>query len=668
MSAKYTKEQQADLEFYLARREELYQFRTNKNIEKIWRQADADYEPHELGAIGKKVLVENERTEVSTYVNLSKNNWRSRMSKNDPFIKIQTAISILFDRNPEAVFDPAASRYEAATKLIEQLYHRSWTNVNIGSKRELRKFIFNLAKYGWAPARRHYKRVVRKGMQAIKEYNLESGEFKYEKKDLVDVDDVFFESKNPFDVWIDDMARPDDPRSRRDWMWQEVYDKVSFESLLESFGSQFTVKDFVFSSVLGQEDEKAKNFQKYTSNDLIKVNFYENRLRDKYLIEAEDKLLSVAPLPRDDKELSLVDAIWTIRSTEDPFGIGINEIMRHNKVALDKVRNMAIDQVVLSVYKMFFYSNTEQLDDEGGETISLEPGRGKKVIDPKNITWFDVPGPGRDAYQMMEMFENDMDDDTGLNKTLSGEITSKTAFEISQAQQGALKRLAVPLRNIKSALEWDAKLTVNLMKMVYAVPKVYAILEPELITQYVANVEDDKERYFVDENGVFNALKYREFQLNLERNQDGIFEGAEKKQFFMVKPSWLDWDGEITIRSESIIEASKPLERENKLQMSNIIIPLMGQMAANPALVDVYMKPVKQVLKIYDENPKEWLPDAWLAGPQGFAMQFPGQPPQPGQASPGEIPAPETVMPSTELPQIGTETGLVQQQAQQLVP
>lgn len=655
-----------NLTFFLTRKEQLKSFRTNCGIEDIWRQADADYVPHKLGVFGKKVLVENERTQTSTYVNLQKNKWRSAEAKNDPYIKIQTAMSILFDRNPEATFDPGSSRFETNTILIERLYHRTWTDTNINARPQLRKFIFNCAKYGWCVARRYYKKEVRKGMQMVKEYDIKTQEFTYEKKDIVDVDDVYFENKSVWDAWIDDMSMPDDPRSTRDWMWREIMDKASFEMLLDEVNFTGDKGQFQFGTVTKEEAEhynSQKNNRQYTSDDLIEVFFYENRIKDIFFIEAGGKKVADMHLPRTDKELSLIQTYWTIRSDVDPYGIGINEIMRSNKVLKDKIRNMTIDQVVLSIYKMFFYSNSEQLDDEGGEMVSLEPGKGKKVIDPKNITWSDIPGPGRDAMTMIDMLDKDMEDDTGVTKTLEGEITGKTAFEISQAQQGALKRLSNPLRSIKQALEWDAKLTVNLMQLVYSVPKVKTIVDPDLIAEYVASVNADPSRYFIDpETGALNATKYREFQLSLEESQEGGFQPSEEKRFFMIKPPQLAWEGQITIRVESMFETSRPLEQRKKLEMSNMLVPLLQTMGANPAMVPVLQKPAKQILKIYDENPKSWMPDAWL-------IDVPLVPAIPQGPIPPDIQGvqqAETVVPPTDIQIPAGAQGEIQSASQQL--
>ena len=82
IKSKLTEAEQKDLDFFLIRKRQLISARENSGMETKWRQADADYLPHKLGGAAKKVLVENERTEVSSYVNLSKDQWRSKEAKN----------------------------------------------------------------------------------------------------------------------------------------------------------------------------------------------------------------------------------------------------------------------------------------------------------------------------------------------------------------------------------------------------------------------------------------------------------------------------------------------------------------------------------------------------------------------------------------------------------
>src|SRR5688500_13791405 len=94
----YDEKTLADISFFEKRKEQLINARKESGTEERWRQADRDYEPHVIGTTSKKkVLVENERTESSTYVQLDKDAWRSKQSSNNPYQKIQTALSIILD-------------------------------------------------------------------------------------------------------------------------------------------------------------------------------------------------------------------------------------------------------------------------------------------------------------------------------------------------------------------------------------------------------------------------------------------------------------------------------------------------------------------------------------------------------------------------------------------
>ena len=102
---------------------------------------------------------------------------------------------------------------------------------------------------------------------------------------------------------------------------------------------------------------------------------------------------------------------------------------------------MTIDQLTLSIYKMFFYQGTQSITETGD--IKITPGAGKQVLDPKNINWLEIPGPGSEAWKGLEIFKKDMDEASGITDPLLGIITGKTAFEIAQAKESALKALGI---------------------------------------------------------------------------------------------------------------------------------------------------------------------------------------------------------------------------------
>ncbi len=650
------------------------------NLDTMWSEADRDYLPHRLGTKSRTaIVVDEDKGWRSQTIKLGDTNWQSDLSQSNVFVKIQAALSILLDQNPSGVFTPTTKKYEATSELIRQLYQRSWDYAK--SKSQLKLFIFNLAKYGWAVGRTYPLKITRT-VRTLDSYNADDPEAStYTEKEVVEYDDVFRENLDVRNVWIDEKARPNNAFSIDDWAWRKVYD---YEEAKEKY-SKYKFWDYV--SVGGNISETigaaANTNANATSNELSGTNtiaadrkvefyFFESKMKDCFMVLANGVPVCIEPLPisntRGAKKLSLWQTYWNLRHAESPYGIGIYEAIRYDQAMLDRFRNMTIDQIAMSIYKMFFYQGTSALQDTGD--IKITPGVGKQVLDPKNINWLDVPGPGKDSYLGIEMIRKDVDEASGVTDPLLGQVTGKTAFEIAQAKESALKRMKNPLENILDALNEEGYLTVAIMQMLYSVPETYEIGEPDLITAYLQEVQGDQDLFertpATDEEGEpqmddmgmqkqnFTAKVYREFPLNLQKDEKGNMTQTKDTQFFRVKPDALDWEGIINIKAQSLLSPSKQVERALDLEMFNVLIPLMQSVAMERAQMMAAGQPasledltsgktVKEILKLYDKDPKDILPTPWLTdtpqvGPGGNVMgggqpgAQPGQPPVPGQS------------------------------------
>lgn len=589
-------------------------------IEKLWIAADQDYAPHRLGfnrlgLRGKKSLVEDEDkgwrapAPTSSLVNLGGTNWQSDISQSNPFVKIQIALSILVDQNPTGVFTAANKKFQYTTELIKQLYSRSWEVAE--SKQQLKLFIFNLAKYGWAAART-YPLKITNTVKNLTEYNEENPDkSKYEDKEVIEYNDVFRENLDPWNVWIDDMAKPNNKFSVRDWTWRKIY---SYDQLEQEFGNWKNfklIKEGPHGTVTDKIDQTDRMGKKYTDSNLYEVYFYENKMKDLFEVHVggvDGIPLIQSPLPisdgRGNKKLSLWQTYWNLRHAECPVGIGIYEAIRYDQALLDRIRNMTIDQLTLSIYKMFFYQGTSALTETGD--IKLSPGVGKQTLDPKNIQFMQVPGPGADAWQGLQIFKNDLDESSGITDPLMGNVTGKTAFEIAQAKESALKRLKTPLDNITDALNTEAYISVSLMQLLYSIPEVYTVTDPDLIEDYLKEIQSDPQLYDRTEAGQFQAKVYPEFPLNLSKNEKGHLIETKETEFFRIKPDSLKWEGIINVKSQSVLSPSKQVDKALEQEMFNILIPLLAQ---PPQL---YTKIAKEICKLYDKDPDDVLPDAWL--------------------------------------------------------
>lgn len=663
------------------RKTKLQEFRNDHygvDLDKLWAEADKAYIPHRLKTKGKKMVVtDEEKGWRGAVVELGSSQWQSDISQSNPFVKIQTALSILVDQNPSGVFTAAGKKFEKTTNLMKQLYERSWEYAK--SKPQLRLFIFNAAKYGWAAARTYPLRITR-NVKVIKEYNEEEPEKStYEDKEVVEYNDVFRENLDVRNVWMDDQARPNNSMSVRDWVWRKVYSLDDFKEEFKGWKRSELVQAGGNTQETVDQTTKNKN-KKEVSDDLVEVYFYENRVKDQFIVEANGVPVIIAPLPISDaqglKKLSLWQTYWNLRHSESPYGIGIYEAIRYDQAFLDRIRNMTVDQITMSIYKMFFYTGTNTLTDTG--EIQIRPGVGKQVLQPKDINWLEIPGPGQDAYLGMEMFRKDLDEASGITDPLLGAVTGKTAFEIAQAKEAALKRMRNPLDNILDALNDEGYITVSLIQLLYSIPETYTISDPQLVEAYLQEIQSDPDLYERKEEAdpetgevksTFTAKVYPEVPLNMEKDERGNLVETKDTQFFRVKPELLNWEGVINIKSESLLSASKQVDKAMDLEMHNMLSPMLDQMSQErmlfkqsgmPTDIDnlTHGKQAKSIIKLYDKDPADIFPDDWLAEDGNEQPLFvPAQ--QPGQVPGQEPQAPEapTLVSSVQPPQNPTSVG-----------
>jgi hypothetical protein len=173
-------------------------------------KADREYPPHELdGALGgkKKVLATDEtKGWRGRFVTLGSEDWQAKNATPDLYVKVNTALSVLVDQNPEAVFEPTARKYDANTRLVEASWKQSW--YESGGKKELKLFVFNMGKYGIGYMKTCPKLDIRTKRVRVEYDADDSSKDVYEERQIVKFNGLTRRSLNPWDVWVDDTAVP----------------------------------------------------------------------------------------------------------------------------------------------------------------------------------------------------------------------------------------------------------------------------------------------------------------------------------------------------------------------------------------------------------------------------------------------------------------------------
>ena len=633
-------EEKKNLQFLDKRVLQLKEYRSSKllnntrSIEDIWGDADRDFQPHELNfSKNKRLVSDDEKGLRSRFISVGEENgWQSNITTPDLYVKVNTSLSILVGQNPEATFEPFLKKYEANTEIVYGNWRHSWEVSN--GKGELSKMIFNLGKYGTGVMRTYPKKIVMK-KRVLKEYYAEdSKKNKYEEKDIVKYNDLCRESLNPWQVWVSDNGRPGDYLSMDDWYFEKDY---SYDKFIQEFGDYANSK-FVAESDLQENNEE--NPDEKVSNT-ITVGFYENQVKDIYAIwiPKVKVLLYESPLPNDDGMLSLSITQWTLRDDRCLWGIGLFEIIRNDSVLFDKLLNMTMDQVTLSIYKMFFYKSIDLIGNEG--VIKLVPGKGEQVSDPASIKFLEIPGPGQDAWNGLNFIQDRKDNLSGVTPQLSAKFSGKTLGQDLQSKEAALERMRTPLDYIAAALQQEAYITVSWQKQILSTPEIIeytdketlilALKEFELddqeIAAYLQEIETQNPQSEIlfngtaSENGQDVTKQYANVYKQVPYNSNNLIESEEKRfyRFGVNLPiGRLDWKGIIKIKPQSVLVPSKELMRRMKLELFNIIAPLIQTMVATPDLIPFMLPPLKITVKTYDEDPKEWFDERAL-------MEFAGQ-------------------------------------------
>lgn len=591
------------------------------DFDQLMKDADKEYVPHELKRQAKPGSVYLEMDETlgirgARVVPITGNEdgaWRSDISEPTLFVKVNTALSILMQQNPEATFKAVLDKYKPTTALAKAIWTRSWDLAC--SREQMQCFIMNLAKYGWAPGRT-YPRIVKRKKEVLIELDIENPENnKYETKTIVDFNDIYREALDPHRTWIDDMANMTDPWSLNDWYFEKDFSKDAYDREFKRYANSGKINAGMPYRD-GESELTSLNEETKQRNDIVTLGFYENLEKDLYAIYApSDKVvLYSGPLPNDEGMLSYWDACWNMRDPRTRFGVGLYEILKNDKVMYDRWDNMTTDQLIMAVYKMLFYSGPAAAGDG---KIRIEPGVAKQKLPGTTIDVVDVKFEPR-AFEWLDRRKEMMDENTGITPTLQGQVEGKTLGEVLHAKDAALKRLNIPLANIAYAIEKDAYLTLSWANQVYSLPEVMEFADEKQLNAFTQETGRMWDQATVYPSGKISADFPKTLDLSLDKNRDGELIESPGARFFTigqdVQKSAIKWKGRVTVKAQSIVATSQELERQRKLELYNLVSPVVTGISQAMAIGQFSIalgmaKPVVQILEIQNEKPENWLPD-----------------------------------------------------------
>lgn len=626
---------------YVDRRsEEMIDYRRGLGIENTWREADNEYVPHELefGVARKRFETDQDTGLRSRMVPVGDQSqqWRENSSAPTLLVKIQTAMSLLIDQMPEADLVPLLKKYEKTTDIAYSLWKRNWSITH--AREKLKLIVFDMLKYGWG-VQRTYPRVVKYPKRVLTEKDPENAaNDKYTESELTWFNDIDREPLNVYRTWIDELARPYDQYSTNEAYYEKDY---SFDQAKVEFGDNDNFKYVKRNSRMPRDEKATKGSNTGRKDkdperqDIVTIGFFQSRHKDLYMIWVPSSKipLSITPLPNDDGYLDITHAPWLLRSNSSPYGVSLWETIKQNKPLYDKMKNMTMDQLVLSIMKFGFYSGTNA--NLGDGNIAIVPGQARQLTSSTGkpeITWMSIDGPGDESWKGLDAITEMMDNDSGISPALEGvDDNQGTLGEMMRAQEGALKRLKVPVDNISNLIDQDAYLTLSWMSQTYTIPTVMEFESIDEMQDFEKENEMEHNQLFspIDEGGKatgpFSAHYLPQLSLHLE-DSDGNLKRSKESKFYQVgtpkvdkttgkplptktnylDPKLLKWRGIFKTIPRSVIDSSQELMKQSKLEMFNILVPLLSQAP------QIAARPAEQICRVNEEDPKDWLPDVFL--------------------------------------------------------
>jgi hypothetical protein len=535
--------------------------------------------------------------------------WQASNSRPLIFQKIDTALSILVSKNPEVEISARSKRYEKKSQLIEALYNQSWEEGN--GRQQLIKFVYSVAKYGFGVGR-EYHRYQTQDYEEVVSYDPEKFQHVTEKKNRIMHDEAYFEVLPIRDCWFDHRAKPYDEDSIRDWCWRVRYDYSTFQKLFPK--ERYPNAQYVGANNNGSatESRSKADVADVINTPSVELYFYEDTENNEFVITDLNVLVYRGILLN--RELSCVTGMWRIRNEDTIYGIGLPEILENNQELYDKVANMTINQIMLSISGSGFYGGTGNLQEQDA---ILEP-KLKKLRDAEKIIFPKIPGPDMTVFRAIEDIKNEADEVSGVTKSLTGEVVGKTLGEAMLNKEAGLQRLKLPLQNIEFSLERHAKLRVKNMQRIYSKPvrteivrdSLGIIVNEKLWMEYVQERErlGSESLSLIqkfptnpnDPNAALTVMRnsFPEKRLPLQKDQNGETLLSEKDQFLEITPEEIEGEYDIKIRAFSTIPMSKELESSKALETFNLF--------AKMPYVDLY-KLQKNTLMKRGEDPDDIL-------------------------------------------------------------
>jgi hypothetical protein len=397
------------------------------------------------------------------------------------FSKILIAASAIAGNIPDG---ETFSVNKIKARAYYELWKRSWTVSESNGQNTLSVSAQDIFTYGWGAWRVFPKlEVVDKTIKGTK------------TKKII-FDDVYREPLDPRRTWLGLSYRPTVNDNRVECLYEIDITKEDYQKLKKRYGKRN--KETAGVSLESQNEDPN------TSSKKVTITFYEDPKNNRMIIASDTTPLYDGEMPNDEVYGGVVVGQCFLADHNDPYGVGLYEMMRGNETIYNYVNSINTEQVVAEVRPILFgigmTGNGNLTYKRGSNQINPLPQGAKvdKILTTGNVTL---------GVNFANQQKQDIEENTGVNNIVAGSGADSTLGATVILKEAALNRLIRPRNSLKQMIENDACIFFSWLEQDQIEPREFIFSTQEEIDMFVQvnpqfNVEADEAEYEYDEFGI----------------------------------------------------------------------------------------------------------------------------------------------------------------------
>ena len=512
------------------------------------------------------------------------------------FSKIMIATSVLAGKLPDA---EVVADDKVYARAVYELWKRSWQLTGGNGQNTLMITYQYQFTYGWASWRVYPRRV----------------QVKRNGVDKILFDDIYREPLDPKRTWLGVGFNHGDYWSQFEVYYEKDMPKKEFFDMYPEAEKNKKKLDYcsVSQEARDENDEKVKTH--------VTIGYYENTLLNRYIVVCGKLVIYDGELPNDGSHGSVVTVRCFVKDINDPYGVGLYEMMRGNTALYTYINSLNAQQVEAEISPLLFGAQIQN------GTSSYK--RGPNVINPKHpgtdIDVIRTTGNVSQGIAFSDKQKVSIEENTGVNNIVAGQNSESTLGSTVILKEAAYNRLVPPKNSVICGLQTDAHIANTWIMQTFKVDKIFMIDTDEQLAEFTKQNPD----YFMEASGIedddgklkgYAVAASKNLRLNFDFNEDGeMLEDVptrtiSAKQMFDEMETYGHKSDyvEFIIDTDSMLLPSLEIQKQTFMAlfpvMTNQVTLIYSMRNQDPQASRAQLKTFEQLLETHKQNVYNYVP------------------------------------------------------------